>query len=74
MIEKKLNIDHFQVRKFYEESIARFRKQYKDVVQLREVHINQEGKVFSGEWLDSRGVSNFCGGYVPDCVKIIKFF
>lgn len=74
MTTKRLNIEKFEVRKFYEQSIARFRKQYKDVAQLREIHINKEGKVFSGEWLDSKGVINFCGGYLPDCVKIIRFF
>ena len=74
MIIKYLNIDRFHVRKFYEESIARFRKQYKDVVQLREVHVNHDGRVFSGEWIDAKGVVNFCGGYLPDCVKVVRFF
>lgn len=69
----KLNLDNFKVRCFYERIIAEMRKQYGDVSQLRELHVNSKGKIFSGEWVDSKGVSNFCGGYIIDTVKTLKF-
>lgn len=69
----KLNLDDFKTRCLYEKVIAGMRNQYKDVVQIKELHVNANSKIFSGEWIDSRGVVNFCGGCVIDTVKILKF-
>jgi hypothetical protein len=73
METKKLNLDNFKVRCLYEQVIAGMRKQYKDVVQITALHVNAQGKIFSAEWIDSKGVFNFCGGYAIDAVKILKF-
>lgn len=73
MKAEKLNLDNFKVRCFYEKVIAGMRKQYKDVAQIKELHINSAGKVFSAEWIDSKGIINFCGGYAIDTVKVVRF-
>lgn len=73
MIIKKLSLKNEKVAAFYAASLSNFRKQYKDVAEILALHVNAEGKVFSGEWLDSKNVVNFCGGYAVDCVKKIEF-
>lgn len=70
---KTLSLKNPKVKAFYDMSLKRMKKQYKDVVTIKELHVNKDNKVFSGEWLDSKGVSNFCGGWVVDCVKVIRF-
>ena len=50
-----------------------FRKQFKDVVKMTKIYINEEGKVYAGEWIDSKGVINFNGGFAPDIFMSIEF-
>lgn len=59
--------------KTYNKALTAFRKQFKDVVYMTAIHINDAGKVYAGEWYDSRGIFNFNGGYAPDLHKTIKF-
>lgn len=73
MITKTLNLSNPKAKQFYDGLLAHMKKQYKDVVSIDEAHINDSNKVFSAQWKDSKGVINFCGGYVIDCVKVIKF-
>jgi len=73
MIIKDLKLSNPKVKSFYDGLLAHMRKQYKDVETISEAHINSNNKVFSATWKDSRGVINFCGGYVPDCEKLIRF-
>lgn len=58
---------------FYSLSLANFRKQFKDIKELRKVYVNKENKVFAGEWIDSSNVINFNGGYAVDAVKVVLF-
>jgi len=74
MVTKNLNLENFEVRKFYEKHIEHFRKHYGDVVQLMELHVNSNNEVYSGIWIDSNGVINFCSGYTVDLVKTITFW
>lgn len=69
----KMNLDNFKTRCLYERVIAGMRQQYGDVVQITQLHVNGEGKIFSGEWINSKGVINFCGGFAVDTVKILQF-
>lgn len=73
MEQKTLKLSNPKVKAFYDKSLAIMRKQYKDVVTISQLHVNAEGRVFSGEWKDSKGVINFCGGWVIDCTKLIIF-
>lgn len=73
METKTLKLSNPKAKAFYDLSMANFRKQYKDVEELTALHVNKNGKVFSGEWIDSKGIVNFCGGWAVDCVKIIRF-
>ena len=62
----------FKNSKDYKKAFAAFSKQF-DVAELLAIHINDEGKVYAGEWLDSNGVFNFNSGFAPDVAKTIKF-
>lgn len=73
MEQKNLKISNPKVKSFYDGVLAHMRKQYKDVERIDAVHINNRGKIFSAEWVDSKGVFNFCGGFVIDTVKIVRF-
>lgn len=57
----------------YEHVITSFRKQFKDVIKINLIYLNDKNKVFAGEWIDSKGVLNFNGGFAPDVHKTIKF-
>jgi hypothetical protein len=57
----------------YNTSLAAFRKQFIDVVYITNVYVNKEGKVYAGEWYDSKGIVNFNGGYLLDLAKTIQF-
>lgn len=70
---KTLTLQNPKSKEFYERSIANFRKQFKDVVEITKLYVNAEGKVYAGEWLDSRGVINFNGGFALDLAKTIIF-
>jgi hypothetical protein len=70
---KDVYLDNPKTKAFYDGLLEHMRKQYKDVVLIDEAHINDRNKVFSAQWRDSEGVINFCGGYVPECVKIVRF-
>jgi hypothetical protein len=67
-----MDLSNPKAKEFYNKVLAVMRKQYKDVSEITELHVNDAGKVFSAQWLDSNGVTNFCGGYLIDCVKIVK--
>jgi hypothetical protein len=73
MKTKELKLSNQKVKKFYASLLIHMRKQYKDVQSITEAHINEKGKVFSAQWIDSKGVINFCGGWAIDCVKVVKF-
>lgn len=73
MEQKSLSRSNAKVEAFYQKSLTNFRAQFKDVVEIRQLYVNAEGKVYAGEWLDSRGVINFNSGWAIDCVKIIWF-
>lgn len=70
---KTLNVKNPKVKAFYDSSIKKFRKQFKDVTTLNKLYVNADGKVFAGEWQDSNHVTNFNGGYAVDAVKCIEF-
>lgn len=59
--------------KGYKVALEAFRKQFKDVVSMTRVYINDQNKVYSGEWIDSKGVVNFNGGFAPDVVTTIEY-
>lgn len=73
MTYQTLNTKKPKVKAFYESSLSKFRKQFKDVVCITKLYVNAEGKVFAGEWQDSKGVINFNGGYAIDAVKCVEF-
>lgn len=52
--------------KTYQLALSAFQKQFNDVVSMKRIYINDENKVYAGEWLDSKGVHNFNSGYAPD--------
>ena len=54
-------------------ALINFRKQFKDVVKMTKLYINEERKVYAGEWIDSKGVINFNGGFAPDIFMTIYF-
>jgi hypothetical protein len=70
---KDVYLDNPKTKAFYDGLLAHMREQYKDVVSIDEAHINANKKVFSAQWRDSKGVIHFCAGYVPECVKVIRF-
>lgn len=59
--------------KFYNQSLTAFKRQFKDVVKINRIYVNKEKKVYAGEWIDSKGVINFNGGYAIDLWKTIVF-
>jgi hypothetical protein len=70
---KYLKLNNEKVKAFYDKSLTAFRKQFKDVVKINKLYVNDENKVYSAEWIDSNGVINFNGGYAPDVAKEIIF-
>ena len=54
-------------------ALINFRKQFKDVVKMTKIYINEERRVYAGEWIDSKGVINFNGGFAPDIFMTINF-
>ena len=58
---------------FYATSLNNFKSQFKDVVTMTKVYVNKDRKVFAGEWIDSKGVINFNGGYAIEAVKTVEF-
>lgn len=70
---KYLNLNNPKVKAFYDLSLTNFRAQFKDVVSISKLYVNDAGKVFAAEWLDSRNVINFNSGYAPDVAKTIIF-
>ena len=58
--------------KTYQIAIQAFRAQFGDVVELRKLYVNQDNQVYSGEWIDSQGITNFNGGYGNDIKMILK--
>ena len=73
MKQKQLKLSNKKVKSFYETSLTNFKSQFKDVVRMTKVYVNSNGKVFAGEWIDSKNVINFNGGYAVDAVKCIEF-
>lgn len=73
MTYKTLNLNRPEVRAFYDKSLNAFSRQFKDVVTISKLYVNAQGKVFAGEWRDTRNVINFNGGYAIDAVKCIEF-
>jgi hypothetical protein len=73
MESKTLKLSNDKVKAFYELSLNNFRKQFKDVVSITQLYVNKEGKVYAGEWIDSKGVINFNSGWAIDCAKVINF-
>lgn len=61
--------------KMYEKLIAHFRKQYgsSQVFCINKVFVDEDNKVFGGEWLDYASNLHLTSGWVLDCVKIIEF-
>lgn len=57
----------------YQKAIAAFSKQFKDVQKMTKLYINDENRVYAGEWIDSRGTINFNAGFAPDVHRIIEF-
>lgn len=72
MKQTQIKLSNPKSKAYYDGLLDHMRKQYKDVVSITELHINASGKVFSAQWIDSKGVINFCGGWVVDCVKIVR--
>lgn len=70
---KYLKLSNEKVKSFYQTSLTNFRKQFKDVVRITRLYVNDQNKVFAGEWIDSKGTINFNGGYAIDRVKTIVF-
>jgi hypothetical protein len=58
---------------FYTKTLEAFRKQFKDVAKMTRIYINEAGKVYAGEWVDSNGVINFNSGYAPDVAREREF-
>lgn len=58
---------------FYKTCLERFGKQYKNVKTVERVFVDEDGKVFAGEWIDGNGVLNIIGGVYPDIKKTINF-
>lgn len=59
--------------KLYQKAMIIFSRQYKDMVRITRLYVNKDGKVYAGEWIDSKGVINFNAGYALDLVKVIEF-
>ena len=53
--------------KTYTNALIHFRRQFKDVVKLTKLYLNDELQVIAGEWIDSKGVINFNSGYLIEC-------
>ena len=47
-----------KTKPFYVKALSRFRKQYKDVIELLYLYGTQDKKICGGEWIDSKGVIN----------------
>ena len=58
---------------FYEDSLKRFSKQFKDIKEIKILYVNTNNKVFAAQWIDKNNVINFNGGYAVDAVKEVIF-
>ena len=59
--------------KTYTKAFNAFKAQFKDVVRMTRLYVNDQNKVYAGEWIDSKGIINFNGGFAPDVVGTIIF-
>lgn len=57
----------------YAQALAAFKKQFKDVVRMDKLYVNDKNKVYAGEWIDSKGVPNLNSGFAPDVAIDITF-
>jgi len=54
----------------YKKVLQHFRKQYKDVLELTILRIDEDNNICGGEWINSKDV--VCIAFNFDCVRTIK--
>jgi hypothetical protein len=57
----------------YAQALAAFKKQFKDVIKITKLYVNDNNKIYAAEWIDSKGVPNFNTGFAPDVAIDITF-
>lgn len=72
-IEHSQDITYTRASEFYLDCLVRFRKQFKDIVKMTCAYVNDNNRVFAGEWVDNDNVPNLNSGFAPDVKMTIKF-
>lgn len=67
------NINCKRSHKFYKKSLKIFNDQFHNVATMVKVYVDDQNKVYAGEWLDKDGMVCFNGGFAPDIHKVVTF-
>lgn len=72
-MSKTITITKSRDSAIYKKAFKHFKKQWPNIFRLECIYLDDDGKVYAGEWLDQNQVTNFNGGYAPDVKYEIVF-